>query len=172
MCIILKPSLYLVSHFSCFLSKSVVFFFVSHDVFFVSQGFHMLQFLMRQFQLLLIVLVLFHLCFKVSKFLLNEKGKKKKRLQISKLSQKLVFVRPCILKLNWNATLAVQLKSERYSSKAYFKRIQFVFAQIRSFCHFPKFYDSWLLKFCHRQRYERESIRKSWSNSIMKQIQS
>lgn len=67
--------LYLVSHFSCFLSKSVVFLFVSHDMFFVSQGFHMLQFLMGQFQLLLIVLVLLHFCFKVFKFLLNEISK-------------------------------------------------------------------------------------------------
>lgn len=71
---ILKPNfqLYLVSHFSCFLSKDVVFLFVSHYVIFVSQGLHMLQFLMRQFQLLLIVLVLLHLGFKVSKFLLND----------------------------------------------------------------------------------------------------
>lgn len=77
--LILKPSLqfYLVSHFSCFLSKSVVFIFVSHYVIFVSLGLHMLQFLMRQFQLLLIVLVLLHLCFKVSKFLLNESRNKK-----------------------------------------------------------------------------------------------
>lgn len=62
-------------------------------------------------------------------------------------------------------TLTVQLKSERYSGydiiKAYFKRIQFDFTQIRSFCHFPKFYDPWLLKFCHRQRYERERASES-----------